>query len=116
MSIPNLYRECHKHHHTTFVKECRFCTDLQFPEQTLCDLVRDEIRDEDAFECGAFRPNLSIVNNDCAEQSETEDVIEKAEGMSPKEKWFKAYAVQQLQMNSDLNGTDVGIMLYSTST
>jgi putative transposase len=42
------------------------------------------------------------VNNDRAEQSETEGVIENAEGMSPKEKWFKAYAVQQLEMNPDL--------------
>jgi len=60
------------------------------------------MRDEDSFECYAFRPNLSVVNNDRAEQAETEDVSENTEGMSQKEKWFKAYAVQQLQMNPDL--------------
>jgi putative transposase len=101
-SIPNLCRECHKQHHETFVKECRFCSDQQFPEQILCNLVRDDIQDEDSFECNAFRPNLSVVNRDDTAQPQTKDVSENTEGMSPKEKWLKAYAVQQLEMNPDL--------------
>ena len=101
-TIPNLCQECHKQYHTTFVKECRFCSDQQFPEQILCNLVRDEIRDGDSFECHAFRPKLSLVNRDATEQPQTEDVSENTEGMSPKEKWFEAYAVQQLEMNPDL--------------
>jgi len=100
--IPNLCQKCHKHHHTTCVKECRLCSDLQFPEQILCNLVRDDIRDEDSFECHAFRPNLSVVSRDDTEPSQMEDASENTEGMSPKEKWFKAYAVQQLGMNPDL--------------
>ena len=99
MIIPNLCQECHKQHNSTLVKECQLCSDLQFPEQTLCNLARDGIRDEDSFECDSFRPKLSVVNNDRAQQSETDDVIENTEGMSQKEKWFKAYAVQQLEMN-----------------
>jgi REP element-mobilizing transposase RayT len=102
VTIPNLCQECHKHHHTTFVKECRLCSDLRFPEQILCNLVRDEIRDEDSFECHAFRPKLSVVSRDDTEPSQTEDESDNTEGMSPKEKWFKAYAVQQLGMNPDL--------------
>ena len=102
MIIPNLCQACHRQHNSTFVKACQLCSDLQFPEQTLCNLVRGEIGDEDAFECDAFRPKLSVVNNDRAEESETEDESENPEGMSPKEKWFKAYAVQQLGMNPDL--------------
>jgi putative transposase len=43
-----------------------------------------------------------MVNRDDTEQSQTEEASENAEGMSQKEKWFKAYAVQQLQMNPDL--------------
>jgi putative transposase len=97
--IPNLCQECHKHHHTTFVKACRLCSDLQFPEQTLCNLVREAMRDEDSFECHAFHPNLSVVSRDDTEPSQTEDSSEDTEGISPKEKWFKAYAVQQLRIN-----------------
>ncbi len=100
--IPNLCQECHKQHNSTLVKECQLCSDLQCPEQILCNLARDEIRDEDSFACHAFRPKLSVVNRDDIEQSETEDVSEHTESMSQKEKWFKAYAVQQLEMNPDL--------------
>ena len=100
--VPNLCQECHNHHHETWVKACRLCSDLQFAEQILCRLVRDGTRDQESFECYAFRPNLSAVNHDDTEPSQTEDVSDNTEGMSPKEKWFKAYAVQQLGMNPDL--------------
>jgi putative transposase len=100
--IPNLCQECHQHHHATCVKACRFCSDLRFPEQILCNLARDETTDEESFECHAFRPKLSVVNRDDTEPSQTADESENTEGMSPKEKWFKAYAVQQLGMNPDL--------------
>ena len=101
-TIPTLCYECHKYHHATFVKECQFCSDLRFPKQILCNLVRDEIGDKDPFACHAFRPKLSVVNRDDTEPSQPEDASENTEGMSPKEKWFKAYAVQQLGMNPDL--------------
>lgn len=101
-TIPNLCHECHNQHHATFVKACRFCSDLRFPEQILCNLVRDETGDKDPFECHAFRPKLSIVKRDDAEPSQTADTSENTESMSPKEKWFKAYAVQQLGINPDL--------------
>ena len=101
-TIPNLCRECHKHHHATFVKECRFCSDQQSPEQILCNLVRNETRDEDSFECNAFRPTLSVVNDDDTEQAKTEDSSADIGRTSQKEKWFKAYAVQQLEINPDL--------------
>ncbi len=102
MSIPNLCQECYKHHHATIVKECRFCSDLQFPEQILCNLTRDQIKEDDLFECHAFRPTFSVVNQDDAELSKTEDLSEDLSRTTQKEKWFKAYAVQQLAMNPDL--------------
>jgi putative transposase len=68
----------------------------------LCTLVRDAIRDEDSFACHAFRPTLSLVNDDNTEQSQTEDPSDDMGIISHKEKWFKAYAVQQLEMNPDL--------------
>jgi putative transposase len=101
-TTPNLCHECHKQHNSTWVKACRFCSDLRFPEQILCNLARDETGDEESFECHAFRPKLSVVNHGGTEPSQTEDVSDNTEGTSPKEKWFKAYAVQQLGMNPDL--------------
>jgi len=102
MSIPDLCQSCHKYHHTTVVKACPFCSDVQFPEQVLCDLVRDNDGDEQAFHCAAFRPTLSVVHHDETEVSPMEDVSENTVSMSPKDKWFRAYAVQQLGMNPDL--------------
>jgi len=102
MSIPTLCQACYKYHHTTVVKACPFCSDVQFPEQVLCDLVRVNDGDEQAFHCAAFRPTLSVVHHDETEVSPMEDVSENTVSMSPKEKWFRAYAVQQLSLNPDL--------------
>ena len=49
MSIPDLCQACHKYHHATVVNACPFCRDVQFPEEMLCDLVRDDDGDETAF-------------------------------------------------------------------
>ena len=84
------------------VKACPFCRDVQFPEQVLCDLVRDNDGDEQAFHCDAFRPTLSVVHHDETEASLTEEGSEDTVSMSPKDKWFQAYAVQQLSRNPDL--------------
>ena len=102
MSIPDLCQACHKYHHATVVKTCPFCGDVQFPEEMLCDLVRDNDGDEQAFQCAAFRPTLSVVNHDETEASPTEEGSEDTVSMSPKDKWFRAYAVQQLSLNPDL--------------
>ena len=102
MSIPTLCQVCYKHYCSTVVKACPFCDDVQFPEQGLCDLVRDNDGDEQAFHCAAFRPTLSVVHHDETEVSPMEDVSENTVSMSPKDKWFRAYAVQQLGMNPDL--------------
>jgi len=102
MNLPDLCQACHKYHHPTVVKACPFCGDVQFPEQVLCDLVRDNDGDEQAFYCDAFRPTLSVVHHDHTEAAHTEDVSENTASMSPKDKWFQAYAVQQLGNNPDL--------------
>jgi REP element-mobilizing transposase RayT len=102
MSIPSLCQACYKHHHATVVNACPFCRDVQFPEAILCDLVRDPHGDEQAFHCSAFRPTLSVVHHDETDTPPTEDSSENTIGMSPKEQWFRAYAVQQLGSNPDL--------------
>ena len=102
MRIPTLCQACYKHHHSTVVKACPFCRDVQVPEAILCDLVRDNDGDEQAFHCEAFRPTLSVVPHDHTEALHTEESGADTMSMSPKDKWFRAYAVQQLSLNPDL--------------
>jgi REP element-mobilizing transposase RayT len=59
-------------------------------------------REKQPFHCAAFRPALSVVNHDQTEAAHTEEVSAETGSMSPKEKWFRAYAVQQLGINPDL--------------
>jgi REP element-mobilizing transposase RayT len=102
MSIPTLCQACYKHYRSTVVKACPFCDDVQFPEQVLCDLVREGQSEKQPFRCAAFRPALSVVRHDEIEASPVEEGSEDTVNMSPKDKWFRAYAVQQLSFNPDL--------------
>src|SRR5262252_5985123 len=102
MSIPTLCQACYKHYRSTVVNACPFCRDVQFPEQMLCDLVREGQSEKQPFRCAAFRPALSIVRHDEIEASPAEEGSEDTGGMSPQDKWFRAYAVQQLSLHPDL--------------
>src|SRR4030095_10618888 len=102
MSIPTLCQACYKHYRSTVVKVCPFCRDVQFPEQVLCDLVREGQSEKQSFRCAAFQPALSVVRHDETEVSPMEAGSEDPVTMSPKDKWFRAYAVQQLSFNPDL--------------
>ncbi len=84
------------------VKACPFCSDVQFLEQVLCDLVREGQSDKQPFRCAAFRPALSVVRHDEIEASPAEEGSEDTVSMSPKDKWFRAYAVQQLHLSPNL--------------
>jgi REP element-mobilizing transposase RayT len=101
MNIPDLCQACHKYHHATVVNSCPFCRDVQFPEQVSCDLVRDHDEEQQPFHCQAFRPMLSVVHHDHTEAAHAEEVSENTVIMSPKDKWFRAYAVQQLSFHPD---------------
>jgi REP element-mobilizing transposase RayT len=102
MSIPTLCQACYKHYRSTVVKVCPFCDDVHFPEQVLCDLVREGQSEKQPFRCAAFQPALSVVRHDEIEASPTEEGSEDTVTMSPKDKWFRAYAVQQLSLHPDL--------------
>jgi len=102
MSIPTLCQACYKHYRSTVVTACPFCDDVQFPEQVLCDLVRDGQSEKQPFRCAAFRPALSVVRHDEIEARHMEEGSEDTVDISPKDKWFRAYAVQQLSHNPDL--------------
>src|SRR5262250_3874510 len=102
MSIPTLCQACYKHYRATVVTACPFCDDVQFPEAMLCDLVREGQSVKQPFRCAAFRPALSVVRHDEIEASPAEEGSEDTVSMSPKDKWFRAYEVQQLSFNPDL--------------
>ena len=102
MRIPTLCQACYKYYRSTVVKACPFCRDAQFPEQVLCDLVREGHREKYPFRCAAFRPALSVVPHDHTDAAHAEEVPAHTASMSPKDKWFRAYAVQQLSLNPDL--------------
>jgi REP element-mobilizing transposase RayT len=102
MRIPTLCQACYKHYRSTVIKACPFCDDVQFPEQVLCDLVREGQSEKQPFRCAAFRPALSVVQHDHTEALPVEEGSADTVNMSPKDKWFRAYAVQQLSLNPDL--------------
>jgi REP element-mobilizing transposase RayT len=102
MSIPTLCQACYKYYRSTVVKTCPFCADVQFPEQVLCDLVREDQSEKQPFRCAAFLPALSVVHHDHTEALHREEGSEDTVSMSPKDKWFRAYAVQQLSLSPDL--------------
>ncbi len=102
MSIPTLCQACYKHYHSTVVTTCPFCDDVQFPEQVLCNLVREGQSEKQPFRCAAFRPVLSVVQHDQTEALHMEEGSADTVNMSPKDKWFRAYAVQQLSHHPDL--------------
>src|SRR5215468_7822597 len=102
MSIPTLCQACYKHYRSTVVKVCPFCDDVQFPEQVLCDLVQESQSEKQPFRCAAFRPAISVVQHAPTVVLHREEGSEDTVTMSPKDKWFRAYAVQQLSFNPDL--------------
>src|SRR5215470_6396879 len=102
MSIPTLCQACYTYYRSTVIKACPFCDDVHFPEQVLCDLVREGQSEKQPFRCAAFRPALSVVQPDHTEALHREEVSADTGSMSPKDKWFRAYAVQQLSHHPDL--------------
>jgi REP element-mobilizing transposase RayT len=64
--------------------------------------VREGQSEKQPFRCAAFRPALSVVQHDHTEALHMEEGSEDSVTMSPKDKWFRAYAVQQLSLHPDL--------------
>jgi REP element-mobilizing transposase RayT len=68
----------------------------------LCDLVQEGQSEKQPFRCAAFLPALSVVQHDHTEALPMEEGSEDTVNISPKDKWFRAYAVQQLSLHPDL--------------
>ena len=64
--------------------------------------MREGQSEKQPFRCAAFRPALAVVRHNEIEASPAEEGSEDTVNMSPKDKWFRAYAVQQLSLHPDL--------------
>src|SRR5262252_6335497 len=102
MSIPTLCQACYKYYRSTVIKACPFCVDAQFPEQVLCNLVREDQSEKQPFRCAAFRPTLSVVHHNEIAARPIKENNKNTANLSPQDKWFRAYAVQQLSLHPDL--------------
>ena len=93
--------KCHKYQINKPSKDCDFCARLDFSEEVLCCLARNGSEHGKLTECGAYRPKLSLAS------PEQKDSIPKGNretdrsGLTEKEKWFRAYSKQQLQLNPE---------------
>ena len=67
-----------------------------------CVIWREGQSEKQPFRCAAFRPVLSVVRHDEIEARPMEEGSEDIVHISPKDKWFRAYAVQQLSHHPDL--------------
>src|SRR5215510_5130315 len=64
--------------------------------------MREDQSAKQPFRCTAFRPALAVVRHDEIEASPAEEGSVDTANMSSKDKWFRAYAVQQLSLDPDL--------------
>jgi len=84
---------------------CRFCQDLSFQEEVLCDLNRST-QGPDFFECHAFQPSLKLVASSGQEtlmEPKAQLVGNSLEKLldSDRVKYQRALALQKLACNPD---------------
>ena len=93
--------KCHKYQTHKPFKECDFCVKLGFSEDLLCWIARNGADHGNLSECGAYRPKLSVVSpkQHILESIEVKEM--EPRGFTDKDKWFGAYAKQQLQLNPE---------------
>jgi REP element-mobilizing transposase RayT len=97
--------KCFKYHNGTISKVCPLCSDYKFYENILCDLTRSAQQSDNQVECSAFKPNLQVVG----EINEIYEVVNEdiKLDLSERQKWLKAYALQQWRSDPDLIFTKI---------
>lgn len=91
--------KCFKYYNPVVIENCSFCDDYMFHENILCDLTRF-VQDQNEIECFAFKVHLSLVgkNNEFYEIVSNNDNDQK---LLERDKWLKAYSLQQLKSDPD---------------
>jgi len=93
--------KCHKYQINKPSKNCDFCTRLGFSEEVLCCLARNGSEHGKLTECGAYRPKLSLASPEQKDSIPKGNREANKSGLTEKEKWFRAYSKQQLQLNPE---------------
>jgi REP element-mobilizing transposase RayT len=93
--------KCFKQYNQVVSEECNFCRDYVFHENILCDLLRSEQDSDREVKCFAFRPNLSVIGETKQNQDVDKDCNIDTK-LSNRQKWLKAYSLQQLKFDPDL--------------
>ena len=91
--------KCYKHHNLLVTKECNFCRDCSFKENILCDLLQAEHGSYEV-ECSAFKHNLAVVG-ESGNKCDSAEVDKHEVKLTDKQKWLKAYAIQQWKHDED---------------
>jgi len=92
-------KKCFKFYNRLLAEGCAFCHDYQFQENILCDLLRVD-QDENELECHSFKQNLSVVGEDKKFYEFVKNDDEET-NLSDRQKWLKAYALQQWKFDPD---------------
>lgn len=92
--------KCFKYYNPVIPEECSLCRDYPFPGNILCDLTQSAQDTSNNFECYSFKPNLSVVDKN-KEVFESLQIDDKKVQLSERQKWLKAYAIQQWKYDSD---------------
>lgn len=93
--------KCHYFQSNKPSKNCDFCTRLDLSEEVLCCLARNGSEHGGLTECGAYRPKLSLASSIQHNSIPRENRENDGSGLTDKEKWFRAYSKQQLQVNPE---------------
>ena len=93
--------KCHYYQSNKPSKNCDFCARLDFSEEVLCYLARNGSEHESLTECGAYRPKLTLATSKQHNSIPSENRKNDDSGATDKDKWFRAYSKQQLQLNPD---------------
>jgi REP element-mobilizing transposase RayT len=92
-------KECFKYYNRVVAEGCTFCHDYQFQEIILCDLLRVE-KDENELKCHSFKRNLSVVGENKRSYEYVKDDDQEIT-IPDRQKWLKAYALQQWKFDPD---------------
>ena len=106
--LPRKCQKCHKTAVSSIHKKCRFCQDIKFEEEILCELNRCLQRPSE-FKCHAFQPVLKLVDSlDPKDQKSPANSRENPRPesikkflQSDKVKYQRALAVQRLTDDPD---------------
>ncbi len=102
-------KKCFKFYNRVVVEGCTFCHKYQFQENILCDLLRAE-KDENQLERHSFKRNLSVVGEDKNFYEYIHNDNEEIK-LSDRQKWLKAYALQQWKFDPDKIFTNLNFHL-----